>query len=39
MTDREVKADQARMAERYGGFEMLRREKMVFTPPPTARMH
>jgi choline-sulfatase len=37
--DKEAKADQARMAE-YGGFEMLRRrEKMAFTPPPTAGAH
>ena len=37
LVDREAKADQARMADRYGGFEMLRRrEKMAFTPPPTA---
>ena len=38
--DKEAKADQARMAEQYGGFEMLRRrEKMAFTPPPTAGAH
>jgi choline-sulfatase len=38
--DREAKADQARTADRYGGFEMLRRrEKMSFTPPPTADTH
>jgi choline-sulfatase len=37
LIDKQAKADQARMAERYGGFEMLRRrEKMAFTPPPTA---
>src|SRR5438132_11692160 len=37
MMDKEAKADQARMAEQHGGFEMLRRrEKMAFTPPPTA---
>jgi choline-sulfatase len=37
VVDKEAKADQARMAEQYGGFEMLRRrEKMAFTPPPTA---
>ena len=40
LVDKEAKADQARMAERYGGFEMLRRrEKMSFTPPPTADTH
>ena len=40
LVDREAKVDQARMAECYGGFEMLRRrEKMAFTPPPTAGMH
>ena len=38
--DKAAKADQARMAEQYGGFEMLRRrEKMAFTPPPTAGAH
>jgi hypothetical protein len=38
--DKESKADQARMAEQYGGFEKLRRrEKMAFTPPPTAGAH
>jgi choline-sulfatase len=37
LVDRQAKADQARMAENYGGFEMLRRrEKMAFTPPPAA---
>ena len=37
---RQAKADQARMAEQHGGFEMLRRrEKMAFTPPPTAEAH
>ena len=37
LVDRQAKADQARMAERYGGFEMLRRrEKMKsYLPPPT----
>jgi choline-sulfatase len=40
MVDRQAKADQARMAEHYGGYEMLRRrEKMAFTPPPTAEAH
>jgi choline-sulfatase len=40
LVDREAKTDQARMAEHYGGFEMLRRrEKMAFTPPPTAGTH
>lgn len=40
LVDKEAKADQARMAEHYGGFEMLRRrEKMAFTPPPTAGTH
>jgi len=40
LVDRQAKADQALMAERYGGFEMLRkREKMAFTPPPTAGTH
>lgn len=38
--DKEAKADQARMAERHGGFASLRqREKMAFTPPPTAGAH
>jgi choline-sulfatase len=38
--DREAKADQARTAERHGGFAMLRqREKMAFTPPPTSAAH
>ena len=37
LVDKEAKADQTRMAEQYGGFEMLRRrEKIAFTPPPTA---
>jgi choline-sulfatase len=37
LMDQQAKADQARMAERYGGFEVLRqREKMAFTPPPNA---
>ena len=37
LVDQQAKADQARMAERYGGFEVLRhREKMAFTPPPNA---
>jgi choline-sulfatase len=37
LVDQQAKADQARTAEHYGGFEMLRRrEKMAFTPPPTA---
>jgi len=40
IVDKEAKADQARMAEHYGGFEMLRRrQKMAFTPPPTAGAH
>jgi choline-sulfatase len=40
VVDKEAKADQARMAEQYGGLEMLRRrEKMAFTPPPTAGAH
>jgi choline-sulfatase len=40
VVDKEAKSDQARMAEQYGGFEMLRRrEKMAFTPPPTAGAH
>jgi choline-sulfatase len=40
LVDKEAKADQTRMAEHYGGFEMLRRrEKMAFTPPPTAGGH
>jgi choline-sulfatase len=40
LVDREAKADQARMAEGYGAFEMLRRrEKMAFTPPPSAETH
>jgi len=39
-TDSEAKADQARMADRHGGFSMLRlREKMAFTPPPTSEAH
>jgi choline-sulfatase len=38
--DKEAKADQARTAERHGGFAMLRlREKMAFTPPPTSDAH
>jgi choline-sulfatase len=38
--DMDAKSDQARMAEQYGGFEMLRRrEKMAFTPPPTTGAH
>jgi choline-sulfatase len=38
--DRQAKADQARVAEKYGGFEILRRrEKIAFTPPPTAAAH
>jgi choline-sulfatase len=37
LVDRQAKADQARMAEHHGGFEILRqREKIAFTPPPTA---
>jgi choline-sulfatase len=40
LVDQQARADQARVAERYGGFEMLRRrEKMAFTPPPTAGAH
>jgi choline-sulfatase len=40
LVDRQAKADQARMAEQHGGFEMLRRrEKMAFTPPPTLGPH
>src|SRR5216683_282502 len=40
LVDQQAKTDQARMAERYGGFEMLRRrEKMAFTPPPTVGAH
>ena len=40
LADQQAKADQARTAEHYGGFEMLRRrEKMAFTPPPTAKTH
>src|SRR6267378_3675282 len=40
IVDKEAKADQACMAEQYGGFEMLRRrEEMAFTPPPTAGAH
>ena len=40
LVDQQAKADQARTAEHYGGFEMLRRrEKMAFTPPPTAKTH
>jgi len=40
LVDQQAKADQARLAERYGGFEMLRRrEKMAFTPPPIAEAH
>jgi len=40
LVDALAKADQARMADHYGGFEMLRqREKMAFTPPPTAEKH
>jgi hypothetical protein len=27
MVDKEAKADQARLAEQYGGFEMLRRKR------------
>jgi choline-sulfatase len=35
--DREAKADQACVAEHFGGFEALRRrEKIAFTPAPTA---
>jgi hypothetical protein len=38
--DQQAEADQARMAGRYDGFEMLRRrEKMAFTPLPTAGAH
>jgi choline-sulfatase len=37
LVDKQAKAGQARMAEQFGGFEALRRrEKMAFTPPPTA---
>ncbi len=40
LVDQQAKEDQARMAERYGGFEMLRRrEKMAFTPPPGVTAH
>jgi hypothetical protein len=40
VVDREAKADQARVAEQHGGFEVLRRrEKMAFTPPPAAEAH
>jgi choline-sulfatase len=40
LVDQQAKGDQARMAERYGGFEMLRwREKMAFTRPPAAGPH
>jgi choline-sulfatase len=40
LIDREAKADQARMAGQFGGFEMLRRrEKVAFTPPPTSGAH
>jgi choline-sulfatase len=40
LVDKQAKADQTRMAHRYGGFEVLRqREKMAFTPPPTAGAH
>ena len=40
MVDRQAKADQAHVAEQHGGFEVLRRrEKMAFTPPPTAMAH
>jgi hypothetical protein len=40
LVDRQAKADQAHMAEQHGGFEALRRrEKMAFTPPPTAMAH
>jgi choline-sulfatase len=40
LVNQQAKADQASMAERYGGFEMLRRrETMAFTPPPTAGAH
>ena len=36
-TDRRAKADQAAMIERYGGEAAVRgRERMAFTPPPTA---
>ena len=39
LVGQQAKADEARLAERYG-FEMLRRrEKMAFTPPPTAGAH
>jgi len=40
LVNQQAKADQASMAERYGGFEMLRRrETMAFTPLPTAGAH
>jgi choline-sulfatase len=40
LVDQRAKADQARLAEQYGGLEMLRqRENMAFTPPPTAGAH
>jgi len=40
LVDKQAKAGQARMAEQFGGFEALRRrEKMAFTPPPTAATH
>ncbi len=36
-TDRRAKADQAAMMERYGGEAAIRaRERMAYTPPPTA---
>lgn len=37
-TDRRAKADQARMIAQYGGEAAIRaRERMAYTPPPTAR--
>ncbi len=40
LVDQQAKEDQARMAERYDGFEMLRRRgKMAFTPPPGVTAH
>jgi len=40
LIDQEAKADQARMARQFGGFDMLRRrEKVAFTPPPTSGAH
>jgi choline-sulfatase len=40
LIDRKAKADQAHIAQQFGGFDLLRRrEKVAFTPPPTSGAH